>query len=1836
MPPFEFGSFRDDEEDFNTRLESIMGELRTRGYDVRARKRRTADEQRELYKYGRSAEKPGPIRTERSGEPGNESEHQAGRAADLDFFDREGRLVKSGEYPGFKEAGKLGEEWGLEWGGRWKKEGPDDVGPDPAHLQMIELKKLRAKKGNLGLESPTARTEERLTDPTPPADDKFTRMYDAGELPEGARPVMSLGHAFSARNRRTKDIELPPMKPAGEPSDRFEPDPRFSGPFRRQRLGDIDLPPEGQSKTPLGPEEAPKFDLDPRYRDALPKTRRLGTLPKNLDLPDMPDLNTNDTRFDMNPPPMEFGASAKRGNINLPAQDHTKYPLPEPKLAALDDNLFRDPDRQIRESTDIQPIPGAKGSPRFWVITNPRTGEKYNWLHDTPPTQEQAEDFIYEKLNQSFWGKIEAPLTEYPSLAARKLTSGYPIDPRMPFSGALQKVQDWSTPQGDETSNLVRGTTETIGDIGSALTSPSSIATTAASLGTMGAAGAGWGATARGFNWLERGLGAAQVGHGGYRMGRGAMEGDAGQIGAGALEAGFGTLGMMSRVPKGPPPPGNLGPRIQDGLVPYTGPRGGGIGDIVEGEIIHPGADTLGPGNQKLLPPIGGTYEPPTTPPGPPRLSPYGGQRVEPPSGNTYFAGKYGTGTDLPTVSETYAPPAIPPIEAPPSVPGVRGRPAMRNPTTGLSRMSDADLEFAARTGDKAAALEIRNRAKIAAAARREAALRGADEITTGGLADEVVEAAPVPARIPDIEEPVESDAIKGLKGKLQASFDKIDNIRKETDANVKFMAEQGDKDFIQELARRRKGAGRWSGETGAVGRGTRITRLQQKKKELEHDLKKAVGEASQNRVRQRMDANDQDIADEMKSLERGKRNSLRSSIRRYDNSISAAERRGDNVRRGELVKQRQVLMEELDNVGKTMTKAGNPANPDDNEIVALFRENLVKAQGYQDARFILPDGLKVTHYDSIHDSAARSIGTDLDEALKNGVVRFANNGVEIGSPITSRQAEEIADAAYYNDYGGITVDVRKAGGRYYEHKEIKRGDSPEEFRQWVKKIYENEPPVIPAKDNLRRVGVPDTLIDRYTTQEADDVVRGLTATGKPFHEMAETADRMAIRARERMTYGEDLREAVANAVASISSDFIPRVTSEGQTVRNQLKDFLEDILTWATPRTGGGERGATNLSFLTGGLADKVSDLKDAWKNRPKGQSRINPAKGTAFESEFAKWVNKKASARVEAVLEAEKFESMKDLGKAGVKSFADGSRTGKFQQVENFFSKKAREMEAANVSPRGARHLTEIFDNTPEEIDAAYKKLGRKTQYSLGSMLREIHYGTDAGLKPKFESVPHMVEWYGEKVDRMIANKKARDLFKDKGWVKLKGEGDSSDWQDLPNTLFPPASIQGKSRSWVASPEFATLIKNHLGEEASFPKFMGDIASTSKNLALSAGVPNTGINAHGANIMARSLMANLTSNPKRLLQHGKYLLRPKTALKDLNAMKPRMSEAVQDGLTLTTEGYTFGAEGGSGELLRGMGVKPGGRIDRAVTQTGKWFEDPLFQEVIPAIKMKHYTDMKDDLIKQGMARANAGKQAADFTNELYGGVNWQAMGRSKDMQNIGRATILAPDWLETNLRLGKGSLSSLKNYNTPEGKQYHTLIKGLGASYLAANMINLATTGHIMAQNEPGHTLDIELPFFAPKGKKRWIRPFGTAADFVRLPVDAAAAALGISAGPKGGVDFGQTSEIIGNRVSIPGAAIKNLVNKRDRFGRPILGQDDYGRPIPGLDQITNAGLEATSLITPPYVKGLVDLGRGKVGPEEAILGGFEIAPFRYSSAGKPEQRSTTRKRRPTRSSR
>jgi hypothetical protein len=116
------------------------------------------------------------------------------------------------------------------------------------------------------------------------------------------------------------------------------------------------------------------------------------------------------------------------------------------------------------------------------------------------------------------------------------------------------------------------------------------------------------------------------------------------------------------------------------------------------------------------------------------------------------------------------------------------------------------------------------------------------------------------------------------------------------------------------------------------------------------------------------------------------------------------------------------------------------------------------------------------------------------------------------------------------------------------------------------------------------------------------------------------------------------------------------------------------------------------------------------------------------------------------------------------------------------------------------------------------------------------------------------------------------------------------------------------------------------------------------------------------------------------------------------------------------------------------------------------------LFDGYIPGLKARAYKSLFERYRARysDISTTEAAQLAAAHSNELFGGLNYAQMGRSMATQDFLRATTLAPDWLESEIR------SLYRTLDPKRGAIMRQDIARISAiMFGAARVLNMLTTG-------------------------------------------------------------------------------------------------------------------------------------------------------------------------------
>lgn len=542
-----------------------------------------------------------------------------------------------------------------------------------------------------------------------------------------------------------------------------------------------------------------------------------------------------------------------------------------------------------------------------------------------------------------------------------------------------------------------------------------------------------------------------------------------------------------------------------------------------------------------------------------------------------------------------------------------------------------------------------------------------------------------------------------------------------------------------------------------------------------------------------------------------------------------------------------------------------------------------------------------------------------------------------------------------------------------------------------------------------------------------------------------------------------------------------------------------------------------------------------------------------------YQNWVNVREAGKERSFRTKEQWQHLDDFAQtqnmSGLEFFLKDPKALELKPLRDFFNQRYNELVHGSVKLNYKQdYLPQIwdFDAIKALSPNDRKRLTLKPTFTFESLLKNYEEGIQMGLKPKYSSLSDLAAYYDNATSRALADRQFFDSLRANGIIKPAGTKETSGWKPLPADIFPQTKLKNKKTGqetlvdWVVDPK--AKIGNHgafnaienfaRSGEAQSPHELGwwvektgQLSSATKNLALTAGIPKTGFNIHGFNILARHALTE--NNPvSGFITGAKYLANPKEASAFIRKNLDSAVFAKEGGLQLTAEDFDF-----SRKFLAKSHPE---RRNIVVEKMDELFADPLFREVIPALKLQKFNAIYEGLVKEAGPNPTANqlwtarKNAAQTTNEIFGGINWKELGQSREMQDTLRTFVLAPDWLKSNMRLAGNTVRALSfDANSPEYKQYRLLARNAVLGLLAANVMNVGSTGKPTFMNSPGHEFDINLGK-DDTGRTRWLRPFGTSLDGARIPLQMAHLAFMGDMERASGVPLG--------RASIPVASIKD----------------------------------------------------------------------------------------------
>lgn len=606
-----------------------------------------------------------------------------------------------------------------------------------------------------------------------------------------------------------------------------------------------------------------------------------------------------------------------------------------------------------------------------------------------------------------------------------------------------------------------------------------------------------------------------------------------------------------------------------------------------------------------------------------------------------------------------------------------------------------------------------------------------------------------------------------------------------------------------------------------------------------------------------------------------------------------------------------------------------------------------------------------------------------------------------------------------------------------------------------------------------------------------------------------------------------------------------------------------------------------------------------------------------------YQDWANYRGQSNkaISGRMAAEPFESLRKSGMDAVHAFQAGDRSGQLEAVDKWGKTLlAKEQEAGIPVESRANYLPQYWANSESEIQKAReqfindnpgKRVSLTPGFSREATFPDYKTGEEYGLTPKYNNIPDMINARVRASEQALADRALFDNMAKHNLVVPSSQAPQG-WKTLNPDKFPrfPINAGGKVfHGTVSAPApLADLINAQLrGTESQTDRiFLGTAkwATKLKTIVLGSGIPGTAIQFHAFNELAATV-PELFNQPTLFTSALQYMFHPNSAEGFIDANLPMAQEAARSGLVLGGEEIALDSLAQKA-VNQGLKGTVSGLFKKGEDVLYKVFAKNTFEKMVPALKIKMWADTKEFLMDKGMSEADAAKNAADRANQTFGGLNYAALGRDPNLQNMIRTFVFAPDFWESRFKyagnmakglVGKGSMAKLYR---------NAALTVLGA-YVAMNIANKKTSGKWMFQNPAGHSMDI-YGGTDSKGKNIWVRPFGTDLDFARLPMDLAQSII-------------QTGDLSGiatdarNRVSTLLQPILTLVSNSDAFGNPVFQPANTAHPLWG--QI--AMFASTLPVVPQVGVGIAGLFTPGTSKEEAISKAAGL-PVKFNSATTP----------------
>ncbi len=482
-----------------------------------------------------------------------------------------------------------------------------------------------------------------------------------------------------------------------------------------------------------------------------------------------------------------------------------------------------------------------------------------------------------------------------------------------------------------------------------------------------------------------------------------------------------------------------------------------------------------------------------------------------------------------------------------------------------------------------------------------------------------------------------------------------------------------------------------------------------------------------------------------------------------------------------------------------------------------------------------------------------------------------------------------------------------------------------------------------------------------------------------------------------------------------------------------------------------------------------------------------------------------------------------------------------GAAQRVKEFYAEADRAARAAGVYEEGRQnYVTHLWDWGIQRSKFVRSGLGTSTPYAKGRTIPTLKEGMSQGLTPLTQDISEIVGIYGNSMMRVIANKhlintlKASDVPDAPGKMIMDAKKAPFSYQPVEGVpsllgmrvhpdIAQSLQFMGESRSgsgYIRALEEANSAIKRLDVSGSLfhaksllDAFVATKKYSAKDLrnAAAGGLAGTAVGlalgnpAWGA--VYGTALGLTASDLKGFLTGTDAIL---TGLRE-QGLTPEVNRAIKAGLLFSLEkgapevedvGTTF--YGAMTDLQRGLDNVPvvgklGSRGMEHFKSLNHKVDTTTWSRLHAGMKLIIFLAKASQLRKNNpeLSIEEADRQAAEFTNDIFGGLNWRRLAEethnhvlrqialwmnSPKGRRLNQLLIFAPDWTLSTARVaykavtGKGTgLRGLVSPKVATDLYRQYMLRSLIYYNIAANAINYAFTGHSVYQNKDPFRIDL-----------------------------------------------------------------------------------------------------------------------------------------------------------------